>query len=227
MTARAGDSQPGARRELEDTEGRASGVTKLWTAEGGGVGGPPLVIRATGVTLCGPVCLSRLCLRLSRPALPIWDVPARIRLLAGERCYLPSNLFGGFSGEGTSAGWGHGGIEARWAAAGAGNEAQPGIGVVQPRDPSGLLPAPCPRSGITQGAGDTLCHLRAAVGQVWDSREVRAHCTTPCAPVMTAAMAGGDRSHSSAPSEISPCTSSFTRACWLTEVTPAAFSTVI
>lgn len=43
---------------------------------------------------------------LSLPALPIWAVPARIRLLPGEGCYLPSNLFGGFSGEGTSSGVG-------------------------------------------------------------------------------------------------------------------------
>lgn len=55
-----------------------------------------------------PLCLSRLCLRLSRPALPIWDVPARIRLLPGEGCYLPSNLFGGFSGVGT---WWDGGSQ--------------------------------------------------------------------------------------------------------------------
>lgn len=59
------------------------------------------------------------------------------------------------------------------------------------------------------------------MGQVWDSREVRARCTTPCAPVVTAATAGGDCSHCSAPSGISPC--SFIRACWLTEVTPGSF----
>lgn len=41
------------------------GVEKLWSMEGGGVGGPPPVIRAAAVTLCGPVSLSRLCLRPS------------------------------------------------------------------------------------------------------------------------------------------------------------------
>lgn len=61
------------------------------------------------------------------------------------------------------------------------------------------------------------------MGQVWDSSEVRARCTTPCAPVMTAAVAGGGWSHGSAPSGISPCTSSFARACWLTEVIPGSF----
>lgn len=45
---------------------------------------------------------------LSHPMLPTWADPAWIRLLAGEGCYLPSNLFGGFSGEGTSVGWGCG-----------------------------------------------------------------------------------------------------------------------
>lgn len=46
------------------------------------------------------VALEALPTALSRPTLPIWAVPARIRLLAGEGCYLPSNLFGGFSGRG-------------------------------------------------------------------------------------------------------------------------------
>lgn len=88
-----------------------------------------------------------------------------------------------------------------------------------PGTPSGLLPG----SGITQGAGDTLCHLRAGSGAPWDSSEVRARCTTLSAPVMTGAMAGGDWSHGSAPSGISACTSSFSRACWLTEVRPGSF----
>lgn len=64
------------------------------------------------------VTLEALPAALSRPALPTWAVPARIRLLAGESCYLPSNLFGGFSGDGTSAGWGCGGTEARWVGTG-------------------------------------------------------------------------------------------------------------
>lgn len=44
---------------------------------------------------------------LSRPALPIWAVPTRIRLPAGEGCYLPSNLLGGFPGVGMwrDGGW--------------------------------------------------------------------------------------------------------------------------
>lgn len=138
------------------------GVTELWSGEGG-VGGPLLVTRG-----CHPlrprVSLQALPAALSLPALPIWDVPARIRLLPGESCYLPSNLFGGFSGDGTSAGWGRGGMEALWAVAGAGNEAQPGIGAVPPRDPLWSAASPSLKSGITQGAGDTLCHLRAGSG---------------------------------------------------------------
>lgn len=86
-----------------------------------------------------------------------------------------------------------------------------------PGTPSGVQPA---RSGITQGAGDTLCHLRVGCRA---SSEVRARCTTPYAPVMTAAVAGGDWSHGSTLSRISPCSSSLARPCWLTEVIPGSF----
>lgn len=59
-------------------------------------------------------------------------------------------------GEGTSVGWGRGGLEALWAVAGAGNEAQPGIGVVLPRDP-----------------------LWCAASLIWDNSGSRRHSVSP------------------------------------------------
>lgn len=95
---------------------------------------------------------------LSRPTLPIWAVPARIRLLAGEGCYLPSNLFGGFSREGTSVGWGCGGTGARWAGTGMGVGAL-GWSCLLPwcRDPPGAAARPLP--GVHGHPGAAARHV--------------------------------------------------------------------
>lgn len=180
------------------------------------------------------VALEALPAALARPALPIWAVPARIRLLAGEGCYLPSNLFGGFSGEGTSAGRECGGTEARWAGTGPGDgsEAQSGVGVVLP--PSAVLGPPLwaaarPSPGVhdnTRNRRRGMSPLGLPVGHARGSSEVRAEsavaqprCTTRCAPAMMAAVAGGSRPgrlrDGSPPSGVSPCAGSFAVARWL------------
>lgn len=112
---------------------------------------------------------------LSHPTLPIWAVPARIRLLAGEGCYLPSNLFGGFSGEGTSVGWGCGATGARWAGTGMGVGAS-GWSCLPPwcRDPLGAAARPLP--------GDHG-HPGAAARHEWDSSRDQGQGSCDAAPL--------------------------------------------
>lgn len=165
---------------------------------------------------CHPPCLSRLCPRPSpSPRSPSGMFPPGSGSCLGKAVIYLQTCLVASPGRGRAAGWGHGGMEALGAIAGAGNEAQPGVGVVLARDP-----------------------LWSAASRIWDNSGSRRHSVSPqgwlCGHCGTAARSGpvaqprvllsGQQPWLEATgARISPCTNSFARPCCLTQVTPGSF----
>lgn len=143
--------------------------------------------------------LSRLCPRLSPaprspsgmfpPGSGSWLGKAVIYL---QTCLVASPGRGRAQG-GDAVGWRLAGL-----LEGQGVRQSRALGSSCPESPSGLCQ---PLSPIWDNTETLSVTSGLAVGKAWDSSEVRAHCSTLCAPVLTAATAGGN--WSSAPSGIS------------------------